>query len=125
MCGIFGIVSDKSLPKSITLDIVTHSRQRGKDSSGLMVLDATNQYSIFRADYDIVKLLKEVKPFNKPVIFGHSRLITNGLSDNQPVISKGVCVLHNGIIVNYDEIWPTLSEKRQLNIDTGDSYVIT
>jgi glucosamine--fructose-6-phosphate aminotransferase (isomerizing) len=118
MCGIFGIVSDKSLPKSITLDIVTHSRQRGKDSSGLMVLDATNQYSIFRADYDIVKLLKEVKPFNKPVIFGHSRLITNGLSDNQPVISKGVCVLHNGIIVNYDEIWPTLSEKRQLNIDT-------
>lgn len=119
MCGIFGIVSDKPLSKKVTLDIVTHSRQRGKDSSGLMLLDPkTNQYNIFRADYDIVKLLKEVNPFNNPVVFGHSRLITNGLSDNQPVVSKGVCVLHNGIIVNYDDIWSALSEKRQLQIDT-------
>jgi glutamine---fructose-6-phosphate transaminase (isomerizing) len=118
MCGLFGIISDKPLPKSITLDIVTHSRQRGKDSSGLMVIDNANQYNIFRADYDIVKLIREVKPYNKSIIFGHSRLVTNGLSDNQPVVSKGICVLHNGIIVNYDEIWPTLAEEKQLHIDT-------
>lgn len=118
MCGIFGIISDKALPKKVIKDIVIHSRQRGKDSSGLMVLNSNNKYNIFRADYDIVTLLKEVNPFQNRVILGHSRLITNGLSDNQPVISNGVCVLHNGIIVNYDEIWPLLSVKRQLQIDT-------
>lgn len=117
MCGIFGIISDKPLPRKVTLDIVTHSRQRGKDSSGLILFD-NNKYNVFRADYDIVKLLQELKPYNKKLILGHSRLITNGLADNQPVVRKGVCVLHNGIIVNYDEIWPQLSEKRELQIDT-------
>lgn len=117
MCGIFGIVSEKPLSKSVTLDIVTHSRQRGKDSSGLIIL-SNNNYKAYRADYDIVKLLKEVKPYHSNILLGHSRLITNGLSDNQPVIRKGVCVLHNGIIVNYDDLWPQISEKRDLEIDT-------
>lgn len=117
MCGIFGIVAEKPLSKSVTLDIVTHSRQRGKDSSGLIILN-NNSYHAYRADYDIVKLLKEVKPYYSNILLGHSRLITNGLSDNQPVIRKGVCVLHNGIIVNYDDLWPQISEKRELEIDT-------
>lgn len=117
MCGIFGIVAEKPLSKSVTLDIVTHSRQRGKDSSGLIIL-SNNSYKAYRADYDIVRLLKEVKPYYSNILFGHSRLITNGLSDNQPVICKEVCVLHNGIIVNYDDLWPQISEKRELEIDT-------
>ena len=49
---------------------------------------------------------------------GHSRLITNGLNDNQPVIRDGVSVIHNGIIVNNDNIWKNLDVSRTLQIDT-------
>ena len=31
----------------------------------------------------------EVKPFESAFVFGHSRLITNGLADNQPVVRGG------------------------------------
>ena len=36
---------------------------------------------------------------------GHSRLITNGLSDNQPVYRDNIILLHNGIVVNADKLW--------------------
>jgi hypothetical protein len=49
---------------------------------------------------------------------GHSRLITNGLSDNQPVIYEDVAVLHNGIIVNHEAVWERLGRPRKLEIDT-------
>lgn len=117
MCGIFGFVSNKPIAKSVTLNLVKHSRQRGKDSSGLIFLQNSN-YTVFRADYDVVKLLSEVKPFSSNVLLGHSRLITNGLSDNQPVVREGVCVIHNGIIVNHELIWEQIDKKRELQIDS-------
>jgi len=49
---------------------------------------------------------------------GHSRLITNGLTDNQPVVRDDICVLHNGIIVNDEELWLQLNVKRKFQIDT-------
>ena len=49
---------------------------------------------------------------------GHSRLITNGLSDNQPVVYEDVAVLHNGIVVNVDTIWEQIDKPRKLEIDS-------
>ena len=51
-------------------------------------------------------------------MIGHSRLVTNGIADNQPVLKDEVVVFHNGIIVNADEIWPTIPLERKLSIDT-------
>lgn len=104
MCGIFGIISQGTVSKEKLNVLVEHSRQRGKDSSGLIYFE-DGKYHVERADYDISKLLGKVKPFKSKVVLGHSRLITNGLSDNQPVIRNSICVLHNGIIVNEKEIW--------------------
>ncbi|MGX2949005.1 hypothetical protein [Frederiksenia canicola] len=119
MCGIFGIVSEKeqNVLKGNLESFVKHSRQRGRDSSGL-ILWRNNQYDIFRADYDIVKLLSKVNVANSSVVLGHSRLITNGLSDNQPVVRGNICAIHNGIIVNDKEIWKKLSVKQQYQIDS-------
>lgn len=117
MCGIFGFVSNEPVKKNITINLVKHSRQRGKDSSGLIFLE-DSKYKICRADYDVVKLLNESKPFSSNVLLGHSRLITNGLSDNQPVVREGVCVIHNGIIVNDELIWEHIDKKRELMIDS-------
>lgn len=117
MCGIFGVISDKKIIKKELAVLYKHSQQRGKDSSGIVFFDS-NKYIINRADYPIVKLAKNVKPFNSNVVMGHSRLITNGLSDNQPVVKNNIFILHNGIIVNDDEVWSKISAKRELQIDT-------
>ncbi len=117
MCGIFGIVSRDNINKIDFQYLVTHSQQRGKDSSGIVYIQ-NHKYSVFRADYPIKKLLKEVRPYQSNFAMGHSRLITNGLSDNQPVVRDGICVIHNGIVVNHEELWKNLDKKRELEIDT-------
>jgi glucosamine--fructose-6-phosphate aminotransferase (isomerizing) len=117
MCGIFGIISRNKIKKNELKLLVKHSQQRGKDSSGLIYIE-NKQYNICRADFNIDKLLYQTKPFNSNVVFGHSRLITNGLSDNQPVLKENIFVLHNGIIVNEDEIWKDLLVERKFKIDS-------
>lgn len=116
MCGIFGVISS-SINKSNLIKLVKHSKQRGVDSSGLVYYN-DNQYFVDRSDYNVGKLLALVSPYNSPLVFGHSRLITNGLSDNQPVIRDSVALIHNGIIVNEDTIWTELEKKRQFKIDS-------
>jgi len=117
MCGIFGIISDSVVDSSDLDSLVKHAEQRGRDSSGLLVLN-NDRYDVHRADYRLPRLMREVKPYSTRVVMGHSRLITNGLTDNQPVIYEDVCVLHNGIIVNHEEIWKQLDKPRNQVIDT-------
>lgn len=117
MCGIFGIISDSSINKTDFEALIKHSQQRGRDSSGLFFLDG-GHYVAHRADYPITRLLNQLSPMETSVALGHSRLITNGLADNQPVVLDGVAVLHNGIVVNHESIWNDLKIERQLEIDT-------
>lgn len=49
---------------------------------------------------------------------GHSRLITNGLFDNQPVVRDGICLIHNGIIVNEQEVWDAVNLTPEFQIDS-------
>lgn len=117
MCGIFGIIADAPVVKS-ELDLLAHhAEQRGRDSSGLCFIDS-GQYRIFRAPYSISALIRTLRPKVGKFVMGHSRLITNGLADNQPVYRDSVCVIHNGIVVNHEAIWSTLHKKRIQEIDT-------
>jgi asparagine synthetase B (glutamine-hydrolysing) len=124
MCGIFGFIAREKVNKESLMTLALHARQRGRDSSGLIYADRSG-YQVKRADYDIKKLISEVKPFDSAFVFGHSRLITNGLSDNQPVVRGGVCVIHNGIIVNDAEVWNHLKPARALEIDSEVIAAIT
>ncbi|WP_419673839.1 hypothetical protein ACN2C0_02420 [Aliarcobacter butzleri] len=117
MCGIFGQISSSKINKDNFEKLVKHSEQRGVDSSGLIYYD-NNRYKISRADYNIEKLLNKLKPYNSHIVLGHSRLITNGLGDNQPVIRDNICAIHNGIIVNEKEIWEKLTVQRKYQIDS-------
>lgn len=117
MCGIFGIVCTQSIEQKDLPTLALHSEQRGKDSSGLVVVEKGG-YNVQRADYATRKLLSEVRVPRTSFVMGHSRLITNGLSDNQPVVRDGIIVIHNGIIVNHADIWPTLGKKQQLQVDS-------
>ena len=117
MCGIFGVVSSLPVIEDELNVLVKHSQQRGRDSSGLLTF-VDDVYHVYRADYPITRLLKEVLPYSSHIVLGHSRLITNGLSDNQPVIRDDVCVLHNGIVVNDEAIWSKIGKTRAQQIDT-------
>ncbi len=141
MCGIFGFVASKDsnynekfLNRSLRT-LAKLSESRGKDSSGLCILDPTSQdIDVIKGPMPITDLLKEKIIINKlenslqrkntsRYAFGHARLVTNGtqLNDenNQPVIKDGIVAIHNGIIVNIDKLWeenPIL--KRDFEIDT-------
>lgn len=117
MCGIFGIISNNKIQIDDLKLLAKHAEQRGKDSSGLL-MDSTSGYKLYRADYPITKLLKNEGALNINMVMGHSRLITNGLTDNQPVLRDGICVLHNGIVVNHESLWDTIEKRRKLEIDT-------
>jgi hypothetical protein len=117
MCGIFGSISKSKINLKNINKLAAHSQQRGKDSSGL-IYDYSGNYNVIRADFELVKLLKKTHVADSSIILGHSRLITNGLSDNQPVVKNSIALIHNGIIVNENEIWDKISIKRELTIDS-------
>lgn len=117
MCGIFGIIANKEIDSPDLKKLANHARQRGQDSSGLLYYKKGNYY-VSKADYNIEKLLNKSNLSKSSLVLGHSRLITNGLSDNQPVVRNNVFVFHNGIIVNDTEVWKDLSINRELQIDT-------
>lgn len=124
MCGIFGFIAKEKVNHEGLMTLALHARQRGRDSSGLIYADRSG-YQVKRADYDIEKLISQVKPFDSAFVLGHSRLITNGLADNQPVVRGGICVIHNGIIVNDAEVWKHIKPARTLEIDSEVIAAIT
>lgn len=141
MCGIFGVIAGKDssykssfLEKAIrTLALLSESR--GKDSSGLCLFNSSKyQLDVFKGPMPVSTLFKNKAlqmqlrssfDSNKTIryAFGHARLVTNGsqLNDNnnQPVVKDGIVAIHNGIIVNVNDLWakyPNL--KREYEIDT-------
>jgi hypothetical protein len=117
MCGIFGIVSNSDVSSKDLRTLARHAEQRGKDSSGLLMAEPDG-YRLIRATTAIDALLDKVDVGSTSFAMGHSRLITNGLSDNQPVYRDGVCVIHNGIVCNDAAIWPEIQKDRQIEVDT-------
>ncbi len=117
MCGIFGIISQNTANKEDYKILARLAQQRGKDSSGIIKIDK-NHYSVIRSDSSILDLIGKLDISNSSLLLGHSRLITNGHSDNQPVSKGDVILLHNGIIVNDSEIWNSIEAKREQRIDS-------
>lgn len=129
MCGILGcaLVGREGIQRrdvdSALRKLFLLSESRGKEASGLAVraeqaiyvhrearsahaLVTTSAYaeiagrfldSAFRAEGEA------------PALIGHARLTTNGLqgisTNNQPVVCEQTIGVHNGIIVNVDQLW--------------------
>jgi glutamine---fructose-6-phosphate transaminase (isomerizing) len=143
MCGIFGLIvkPGTNLPGEnvvgTLIRIAQFSESRGKDSSGLAIrLSYDRSIEVIKGDVPIRQLLKS-NTFSKVIhksideylhgegfsAFGHARLVTNGSQlhevNNQPVLKDGIILIHNGIIVNVDELWEQHPDlKREFLIDT-------
>lgn len=143
MCGIFGLIAKpgSSFPaKKLqgTLErIAILSESRGKDSSGLAIRDkSAGKIQVIKGDVPVRQLLKSsachqavhkgldaYKAGHGFSAFGHARLVTNGSQlnevNNQPVLKDDIIIIHNGIIVNADELWALHTDlKRAYSIDT-------
>ena len=116
MCGIFGYISDeKNVETNIIKKIILESKKRGRDSSGIVSYDG--KYRVSKIDQDIDNLLP-ITNIDSSVVFGHTRLITNGFSDNQPVVKGSICAVHNGIITNTNSLWNSIDRTPELTIDS-------
>ncbi|MFL7023339.1 glucosamine 6-phosphate synthetase [Enterovibrio norvegicus] len=137
MCGIFGVLStvgskvNRSTLVQILNDLFVHSEARGKESSGLAlktfsninVLKSADTPSNFVKSKGFNQLVKDSVIEDTPfVAIGHSRLVTNGLGalngNNQPVVRNDDALIHNGIIVNSEDIWNELGVTRTSDVDT-------
>jgi glucosamine--fructose-6-phosphate aminotransferase (isomerizing) len=150
MCGIFGIILKPNTPipsknlSNLLKSLYTLSESRGKESSGLHLylpnkgkswtLKSERSASMLLKSKDFKQVintsLNETYQYSKRsitepmVIFGHSRLVTNGTAsnhlNNQPVQSGHITVIHNGIVVNDDNIWlehPNLNRTSQVDTE--------
>jgi glucosamine--fructose-6-phosphate aminotransferase (isomerizing) len=116
MCGIFGIISNKSVNiYELIINGLIQLQNRGYDSAGLCVLNEKNfeihKYSSTNQICAIDKLknlnLKEKK--DTYIGFGHNRWATHGIKNDinaHPHLSNdnNFCIVHNGIIENYNEL---------------------
>ena len=141
MCGIFGVIATEKSEvklKNLTSGIMTamrESERRGKDSSGILSItkrDVIVAKSPGRAKFliksdlfkQVVQTAEESFERNEGfVVFGHTRMATHGSADsnedNQPVIRDQQIVLHNGIIINCEEIFAENSSlERKYEVDT-------
>ena len=142
MCGIFGIIhkNNNFLKESFNIKslifLAKASQSRGKDSSGLCVYNqVTDVIDVFKGPVPINQLLRDVNVKNSisngfknssqsSYAFGHARLVTNGTQlntdNNQPVIKNNIIGVHNGIVVNVDELWdknPMLDRKYEIDTE--------
>ena len=144
MCGIFGFVLynsnffDKSLSKKLINTLFKLSESRGKEAAGIAIL-SNNIISVYKQPLTASKMIKtkDYKNFldfyihcsnnnylKPPFVFiGHSRLVTNGIQgisyNNQPVVKDEIVCVHNGIIVNVDNLWNEFSQiQRMYEVDT-------
>lgn len=143
MCGIFGLITkpganfpQKKLRKTLE-NIAVFSESRGKDSSGMAIRNSNaSNINVIKGDVPIRQLLKS-KAFDVTInaalktealfqgfaAFGHARLVTNGTQlnevNNQPVLKNEMLIIHNGIIVNVEDLWQQHHDlKRDFSIDT-------
>ncbi len=127
MCGIVGVVSKKNVVPKI-LDGLKKLEYRGYDSAGIAVLE-NGKFKTVKEEGKIANLevaLKE-NPAQSAIGIGHTRWATHGRPSKQnahPHASSKVCVVHNGIIENYQEIKEKLQKNGVKFLSQTDTEVV-
>ncbi|MCS7184469.1 MAG: glutamine--fructose-6-phosphate transaminase (isomerizing) [bacterium] len=123
MCGIFGYAGNKEI-KKIIIESLKRLEYRGYDSSGI----AFNSNGVIirkRTQGKVQELEKLIKTdqINSKIGIGHIRWATHGAPSEENAHphtdeNETVCVVHNGIIENYNEIKKNLNSKFSSQTDT-------
>lgn len=106
MCGIVGYIGDRDAV-GILLDSLKRLEYRGYDSAGVAVLDDEGYTGIYKTAGEISKLESILPEVVSRMGIGHTRWATHGKPNDinaHPHTSGSICVVHNGIIENYQEL---------------------
>jgi len=128
MCGIVGIVSNKSVSSSI-IEALKKLEYRGYDSAGISTIsngEIYEQKCPGRVD-NLEKILFQ-NPSDGDLGIGHVRWATHGIPNQvnaHPHSSEAVSVVHNGIIENSDNLREEYIKKGYSFKSQTDTEVIT
>jgi glutamine---fructose-6-phosphate transaminase (isomerizing) len=108
MCGIVGAVADRNVP-AILLEGLKRLEYRGYDSAGLAVLDSSSSMVRRRQVGKVQALVDDIEanPVDGHIGIAHTRWATHGVpaeNNAHPHASNRVCIVHNGIIENFEEL---------------------
>ncbi len=127
MCGIVGVVGSKKATE-IIVEGLKKLEYRGYDSSGIAVLQ-NHKFKTVKEEGKIASLekaLKKVK-LDSDIGIGHTRWATHGKVSREnahPHASKNICVVHNGIIENHQELRKSLEKSGSKFISETDTEVV-
>lgn len=116
MCGIVGAVADRNVPP-ILLEGLKRLEYRGYDSAGVAVINADGELQRCRQVGKVAELVKDLNtnPIRGRIGIAHTRWATHGVpavNNAHPHASSGrVCIVHNGIIENFESLRAELIEK--------------
>ena len=129
MCGIFGVINDKSNQASQTvLNGLKKLEYRGYDSWGIeLKTEGADQILIDKHIGKIGNAETTLPPGT--IAIGHTRWATHGGvtdANAHPHLdcSKRIAVIHNGIVENYQELESELRRKNHTFISETDTEVI-
>ena len=116
MCGIFGVIGNNKQNKEDIKKLASFAARRGRDSGGILFYK--KEYKINKADLSIKELIKKIDYKDSELFLGIGRLITNDDNQNQPYSEGKLCIFHNGIVVNDNQIFKNENLKRKSKLDT-------
>ena len=128
MCGIIGIVSNKSVSSNI-IGALKKLEYRGYDSAGISTIynGQINEQKCSGRVHNLEKILFQ-KPSSGNLGIGHVRWATHGAPNQinaHPHSSEVVSVVHNGIIENSDKLRDDYIKKGYSFKSQTDTEVIT
>jgi len=129
MCGIVAYIGEKNA-YDILLEGLERLEYRGYDSAGLALLDESENIIKTVRSVGKLKNLREKTSstdVNSKAGIGHTRWATHGKPTSynaHPHVSKGLALVHNGIIENYLQLKKELKDKGYIFQSETDSEVI-
>lgn len=116
MCGIVGAVADRNIPP-ILLEGLKRLEYRGYDSAGVAIIDQNGELTRRRQVGKVQELVNDLasNPIRGRIGIAHTRWATHGVpAENNAhphASSNRVCIVHNGIIENFESLRSELLEK--------------
>ncbi len=106
MCGIVGAIADRDVVP-VLIEGLKRLEYRGYDSAGIAVVEGQDVRRVRRTGrVSEMEAAASAEGFHSGLGIGHTRWATHGgvtEANAHPHISRGVALVHNGIIENHEE----------------------
>ena len=129
MCGILGIIGHRDIAGTL-LEGLTSIQHRGQDAAGIVTFN--HRFHLHKADGLVGQAFKnlDLEKFQGRCGLGHVRYATQGSTDvldAQPTVVNypfGLAMVHNGNVVNFNQLKQTLCEDRHRLLDTSNDVAL-